>query len=59
MAYVLKINCKPIMYIYFFELARLIGIKKFLEIYSDRSGDFYAEVMSQSSTNSDTRKMDL
>ena len=34
------------MYIFFFELARLIGIKKFLQIYSDRSGDFYAGVMS-------------
>ena len=46
MAYSLKISCKPIMYIYFFELATFIGIKTFLEIYSDRSGDFYAGVMS-------------
>ena len=30
MAYVLKINCKPIMYIFFFELARFIGIKSSL-----------------------------
>ena len=30
MAYVLKINCYPIMYIFFFELARFIGIKSSL-----------------------------
>ena len=46
MPYVLKINCKPIMYIFFFEPARITGIKKFFEIYSDRSGDFYSRVMS-------------
>ena len=46
MAYVLKINCKPIMYIFFFELARFIAFKMFFEIYSDRSGDFYSGVVS-------------
>ena len=30
MAYVLKINCKPIMYIFFFELATFIGIESYL-----------------------------
>ena len=30
MAYVLKINCKPIMYIFFFDLARFIGTKSSL-----------------------------
>ena len=30
MAYVLKINCKPIMYIFLFELARFIGIESSL-----------------------------
>ena len=46
MAYVLKINCKPIMYIFFFELARFIGIKSSFDIYSDGSCDFYSGVMS-------------
>ena len=46
MAYVLKINYKPIMYIFYFELARFSDIKKFFDIYSDRSGDFYSGVMS-------------
>ena len=41
--YVFKINCKPILYIFFLELARFIGIKKFLEIYSYRSGDSMLE----------------
>ena len=30
MAYVLKINCKPITYIFLFELARFIGIESSL-----------------------------
>ena len=30
MTYVLKINCKPIMYIFLFELARFIGIESSL-----------------------------
>ena len=51
MAYVLKINHKPIIYIFNFELARFIDIKKFFEIYSDRSGDFYSGVMSHDPFN--------
>ena len=46
MAYVWKINCKLIMYIFIFELAKFVGIEKFFETYSDTSGDFYAGVMS-------------
>ena len=34
------------MYIFFFELARFIGINKFFEIYFNISGNFYAGVMS-------------
>ena len=37
---------KPIMYIFFFEPARFIDIKKLFEVYSDRSADFYSRVMS-------------